>query len=31
MMAKLEASENFKAAPSQDDRNMFDRVKQFFS
>ena len=31
MMARLEASENFKANPSQDDKNLFDRVKQFFS
>ena len=31
MMAQLENSENFKANPSQDDKNLFDRVKQFFS
>ena len=31
MMAKLENSENFKANPSQDDKNLFERVKQFFS
>ena len=30
-MAKLETSENFKANPSQDDKNLFERVKQFFS
>ena len=31
MVSRMEESENFKANPSQDDKNLFERVKQFFS